>query len=70
MYRKLDEFRRIVTLEGQKLLECHILADGRVDMAYGQLNWLEVKAPESQAFLDAVNEALGTAFRMEQFEEA
>ena len=30
-------------------------------------HWVEVTAPESQQFLDEVNEVFGTEFKMEQF---
>jgi hypothetical protein len=67
MFKKLDRFRRVVNYENGKLYECDLLPDGSVDMAYGQIQWREIKLPESEEYLLSVNAALGTHFSMQDF---
>ena len=70
MFKKLDSHRCFVSLQGGKLCRCAILADGGVDMTFGQLNWTEVKGPVDQDFLNAANQALGTNFSKNDIEGA
>lgn len=70
MFKKLDSHKCFVSLQEGKLCRCEVLADGGVDMTFGQLNWTEVKAPVDRDFLDAANQALGTSFTTKDFEGA
>jgi len=60
----LPEFGSAIRLEEGVLLEIPLNADGTLD---GEDAIGEVTVPESQEYLDAVNEALGTSFTMNQF---
>ena len=61
---KLEAFGCYVWLSDGNLIAC----DSR-DYEKGGADFcaVDVSAPDSQKFLDAVNAALGTAFRMDQF---
>jgi hypothetical protein len=67
--KKLEKFNCAVTITDGKLQKCAITADGGPDMWAGTLNWQDVKAPVTQDFLNAVNEALGVSFAVEDFSD-
>jgi hypothetical protein len=52
-----------VWIDGKALFGCPMYEDGRLDFDC----FYQISAPENQAFLDSVNHALGTNYRLEQF---
>lgn len=65
--KKLEKFNCAVTVIEGGLQRCNMAADGGPEFVAGSLNWQPVRAPVTQDFLDAVNEALGTKFTVEDF---
>lgn len=53
--------------EDGTLLDVSMNHDGSMDMDRGEPNACEVTAPESQDFLDTINEYFGTNYRYERF---
>lgn len=63
-WKPLEEFGCFVKVDGDSIMSVPMLANGKRD-SDDQIS--EVTAPESQKFLDAVNKAFQTSFRMSQF---
>ncbi|MGK5085268.1 hypothetical protein WDW37_18430 [Bdellovibrionota bacterium FG-1] len=64
----LPEFSCVVAVMYGELHRCPMV-NGTPQMYAGQLNWIEVRAPITREFLDAVNKALGTRYKVEDFED-
>ena len=65
--KKLEKFNCIVAVQDGKLCRCKVDKDGYPEFWAGSLSLEEIRGPVEQRFLDAVNEALGTSFRLEEF---
>lgn len=61
---ELPEFGCAVRLDDGALVEVPLLSKGGIDY---DTYPIEVSAPETQAYIDAVNEALGTSFKLDEF---
>ncbi len=66
-YVYLPEFGCVVWLDGETLytMEANTFREGGYDINYR--DGVEVTAPQSQAFLDAVNDRYATSYYMAQF---
>ena len=49
------------------LMSVAMLRDGSFETWDEELDWVEVTAPESQKFLDDINKAFKTKFKMDNF---
>ena len=66
-YLEFENWGVLVALtEDRKAIFFCPLVDGKPDLDPPHLNWSQVTAPEPE-FLDDVNDAFATAFRMNQF---
>ena len=65
--KKLSEFQCAVTVIQGELYYCPIDSFGSVPMIAGCIDWLKVEPPLKKGFLDAVNQALKTSFKEEDF---
>ena len=54
-------------IDNGALLSVAMLRDGSFETWDGKLDWVEVTAPESQKFLDDINKAFKTKFKMDDF---
>ncbi|MGZ3655212.1 MAG: hypothetical protein ACXVB9_08065 [Bdellovibrionota bacterium] len=60
--KTLSEFGCVVGILNGRLHRCPIV-DGWPEFVAGKVNWIAVKPPADQRFLDAANSALKTNFR-------
>jgi hypothetical protein len=66
-WQPVPEFGGFVKLEGKDLLYAPMSLDGGMDLWNNEPNACEVTAPDSQDFLERVNNLYGTEFLMDQF---
>ena len=63
----MEKYGAAFMIEKGALMSVAMLRDGSFETWDGNLDWSEVTAPESQKFLDDINKAFKTKFKMDNF---
>ena len=63
----MEKYGAAFMVDNGTLMSVAMLRDGSFETWDGDLDWVEVTAPESQKFLDDINKAFKTKFKMDNF---
>ena len=63
----MEKYGAAFMVDNGTLMSVAMLRDGSFETWDGDLDWGEVTAPESQKFLDDINKAFKTKFKMDDF---
>ena len=63
----MEKYGAAFMVDNGHLLSVPMLRDGGFETFGGELDWGEVTAPESQKFLNDINKAFKTKFKMDDF---
>ena len=63
----LEEYGGAFTVRNGRLFNVVMLVDNTLETNNGELDWVEVTAPDSQSFLDIINRHFKTSYKMSNF---
>ncbi len=63
----MEKYGAAFMVDNGTLMSVAMLRDGSFETWDGDLDWGEVTAPQDQKFLDAINKAFKTKFKMDDF---
>ena len=63
----MEKYGAAFMVDNGTLMSVAMLRDGGFETWDGDLDWGEVTAPQDQKFLDAINKAFKTKFKMDDF---